>query len=105
MLLTFKPKPKAKTKVDNKPDNYISFLNARKNFDSTNYLVWSSDNELNHNLPNNKAHEIIQLSEIRKIEREPQKIRIELKTCEVKYFGFTYFFSRYELRFLIFLTG
>jgi len=65
---------------------------ARKNFENIKYFVSWDENELNYHLPNNKEPEIIRLSEISKIERETQKIRIELKTGEVKYFSFTYFY-------------
>jgi hypothetical protein len=65
---------------------------ARNNIDNNKYFVSWDENELNYHLPNNKEPENIMLTEIRKIEREPQKIRIELKTGEVKYFGFTYFY-------------
>ena len=65
---------------------------AWKNFESVKYFVSWNENELNYHLPNMKEPEIIRLSEISKIEREPQKIRIELKTGEVKYFRFTYFY-------------
>jgi len=65
---------------------------ARKNFDNIKYFVSWDENELNYHLPSNIEPVNIRLSEIRKIEREPQRIRIELKTGEVKYFGFTYFY-------------
>jgi hypothetical protein len=65
---------------------------ARKNFDNIKYFVSWDENELNYHLPNNSEPVNIRLSEIRKIERKTQKIRIELKTGEVKYFGFTYFY-------------
>lgn len=63
-----------------------------KNFDSLKYFVSWDENKIQYHLPNNKEQEIIQLSEIRKINREPQKIRIELKTGEVKHFSFNYFY-------------
>jgi hypothetical protein len=65
---------------------------ARKNNDNIKYFVSWDENELNYHLPNNNEPVNIRLTDIRKIERESQKIRIELKTGEVKYFGFTYFY-------------
>lgn len=65
---------------------------ARKNLDNIKYFVSWDENELNYHLPNNKEPVNIRLTDIRKIEREPQKIRIELKTGEVKYFSFSYFY-------------
>jgi hypothetical protein len=65
---------------------------ARKNIGNIKYFVSWDENEVHYHLPNNKEPEIIRLSEISKVERETQKIRIELKTGEVKYFGFTYFY-------------
>lgn len=65
---------------------------ARKNFDNIKYFVSWDENELNYHLPNNNEPVNIRLTEILKIEREPQKIRIELKTGEIIYFGFTYFY-------------
>jgi hypothetical protein len=65
---------------------------ARNNLDNNKYFVSWDEKELNYHLPNMKEPVIIRLSEISKIEREPQKIRIELKTGEAKYFSFTYFY-------------
>lgn len=65
---------------------------ARNNIDNNKYFVSWDENELNYHLPNNNESVKISLSEVRKIEREPQKIRIELKNNEVKYFSFTYFY-------------
>ena len=65
---------------------------AWKNIDNNKYFVSWDENEINYHLPNNSEPVNIRLSEIRKIEREPQRVRIELKTGEVKYFGFTYFY-------------
>jgi len=65
---------------------------ARNNIDNNKYFVLWDENELNYHLPNNIEPVNIRLSEIRKIEQEPQRIRIELKTGAVKYFGYTYFY-------------
>jgi hypothetical protein len=70
----------------------IGVFIARNNLENIKYFVSWDENELNYHLPNNKEPENIRLTDIRKIEREPQKIRIELKTDEVKYFGFNYFY-------------
>lgn len=78
---------------------------ARKNFDNIKYFVSWDENELNYHLPNKSEPEKIRLTEIRKIEREPQKIRIELKTGEVKYFGFTYFYFPTRTTILEFFEG
>jgi len=78
---------------------------ARKNFDNIKYFVSWDENELSYHLPNNKEPENIRLNDILKIEREPQKIRIELKTGEVKYFGFTYFYFPTRTTILDFFEG
>lgn len=78
---------------------------ARKNFDSIKYFVSWDENELNYHLPNMKEPEIIRLSEIKKTVREPQKIRIELKTGEVKFFSFTYFYFPTRTTILNFFEG
>jgi hypothetical protein len=78
---------------------------ARKNIGNNKYFVSWDENELNYHLPNNKEPENIRLSEIRKIEREPQKIRIELKTGEIKYFGFNYFYFPTRTTILDFFEG
>jgi hypothetical protein len=65
---------------------------ARKNIGNNKYFVSWDENELSYHLPNNNEPENIRLTDIRKIEREPQKIRIELKNNEVKYFSFNYFY-------------
>ena len=78
---------------------------ALKNFDSIKYFVSWDENELSYHLPNNKETEIIRLSEISKIVREPQKIRIELKTHEIKYFSFTYFYFPTRTTILDFFEG
>ena len=78
---------------------------ARKNIDNIKYFVSWDENELNYHLPNNSGPVNIRLTEIRKVEREPQKIRIELKTGEVKYFGFTYFYFPTRTTILDFFEG
>ena len=78
---------------------------ARKNFGNNKYFVSWDENELNFHLPNNSGPENIRLTDIRKIERQPQKIRIELKTGEVKYFGFTYFYFPTRTTILDFFEG
>ena len=78
---------------------------AMKNIDSNKYFVSWDENELNYHLPNHSEPVNIRLSEIRKIERETQKIRIELKTGEVKYFGFTYFYFPTRTTILDFFKG
>lgn len=78
---------------------------ARKNFDNIKYFVSWDENELNYHLPNNKESENIKLTEIWKIERESQKIRIELKTGEVKYFSFSYFYFPTRTTILDFFEG
>jgi hypothetical protein len=78
---------------------------ARKNIGNNKYFVSWDENELNYHLPNNKEPENIRLSEIRKIERETQKIRIELKTGEIKYFGFNYFYFPTRTTILDFFEG
>jgi hypothetical protein len=83
----------------------IGVFIARKNFDNIKYFVSWDENELNYHLPNNSEPVNIRLTEIRKIEREPQKIRIELKTGEVKYFGFTYFYFPSRTTILDFFEG
>ncbi len=83
----------------------IGVFIARKNFDNIKYFVSWDENELNYHLPNNKEPENIRLSEIRKIEREPQKIRIELKNDEVKYFSFSYFYFPTRTTILDFFGG
>ncbi len=65
---------------------------ARNNIDNNKYFVSWDENELNYHLPNNSEPVNIRLTEIRKIERESQKIRIELNPGEVKYFSFNYFY-------------
>jgi hypothetical protein len=83
----------------------IGVFIARKNFDNIKYFVSWDENELNYHLPNNSEPVNIRLTEIRKIERESQKIRIELKTGEVKYFGFTYFYFPTRTTILDFFEG
>jgi hypothetical protein len=78
---------------------------ARNNIGNNKYFVSWDENELNYHLPSNNETEKISLSEIRKIERESQKIRIELKTGEVKYFGFTYFYFPTRTTILDFFEG
>jgi hypothetical protein len=78
---------------------------ARKNFDNIKYFFSWDENELNYHLPNNSEPINIRLTEIRKIEREPQKIRIELKNGDVKYFGFTYFYFPTRTTILDFFEG
>jgi len=78
---------------------------ARKNIGNNKYFVSWDENELSFHLPINKEPENIMLTDIRKIEREPQKIRIELKTGEVKYFGFTYFYFPTRTTILDFFEG
>jgi len=78
---------------------------ARKNIGNNKYFVSWDENELNYHLPNNSGPENIRLTDIRKIERQPQKIRIELKTGEVKYFGFTYFYFPTRTTILDFFEG
>jgi hypothetical protein len=70
----------------------IGVFIARNNLENIKYFVSWNDNELNYHLPNNKEPENIRLTDIRKIERKTQKIRIELKNKEVKYFSFNYFY-------------
>ena len=65
---------------------------ARNNLKNVKYFVSWDENELHYHLPNNSEPVNIRLTEIRKIEREPQKIRIELKPGEVKYFRFNNFY-------------
>ncbi|KAF0239274.1 MAG: hypothetical protein FD181_254 [Prolixibacteraceae bacterium] len=78
---------------------------ARNNLDNNKYFVSWDENELNYHLPNNSEPVNIRLTEIRKIEREPQKIRIKRKTGEVKYFGFTYFYFPARTTILDFFEG
>lgn len=78
---------------------------SRKNFDSIKYFVSWDENELSYHLPNMKEPEIIWLAEIGKIVRETQKIRIELKTGEVKFFSFTYFYFPTRTTILDFFEG
>jgi hypothetical protein len=78
---------------------------ARKNMDNIKYFVTWDENELNYHLPNNSEPVNISLAEIRKIERESQKIRIELKTGEVEYFGFNYFYFPTRTTILDFFEG
>jgi len=78
---------------------------ARKNMDNIKYFVSWDENELTYHLPNNSEPENIMLTDIRKIKREPQKIRIELKNGEVKYFGFTYFYFPTRTTILDFFEG
>lgn len=80
---------------------YISW----KNFDSIKYFVSWDENELNYYLPNMKEPENLRLSEIGKVVRETQKIRIELKTGEVKFFSFTYFYFPVRTTILDFFEG
>ena len=54
---------------------------ARKNFDSIKYFASWDENELNYLLPNMKEPENLRLSEISKIERETQKIKIGRASC------------------------
>jgi len=83
----------------------IGVFIARKNFDNIKYFVSWDENELNYHLPNNSEPVNIRLTEIRKILQEPQKIRIELKNNEVKYFGFTYFYFPTRTTILDFFEG
>lgn len=83
----------------------IGLYIARKNFDSMKYFISWDENELHYHLPNSKNPEIIRLSEINKIEWETQKIRIDLKTGEVKYFSFTYFYFPTRTTILDFFEG
>lgn len=78
---------------------------ARNNLYNNKYFVSWDENQLSYHLPNHNEPEIIRLAEIRKIAREPQKIRIELKTGEVKYFSFTYFYFPARTTILDFFDG
>lgn len=78
---------------------------ARNNLDNNKYFVSWDENGLNYHLPNNNEPVNIRLTEIRKIEREPQRISIELKTGEMKYFGFNYFYFPTRTTILDFFEG
>jgi hypothetical protein len=78
---------------------------SRKAVSDRKYFVSWNDSELSYFMPNNKEPVNIRLSDIWNIERESQKIRIELKTGEVKYFSFTYFYFPTRTTILEFFEG
>ncbi len=78
---------------------------VRNNMENIKYFVSWDDKELSYHLPNNSEPVNISFPDIRKIEREPQKIRIELKNNEVKYFSFNYFYFPTRTTILDFFKG
>ncbi len=78
---------------------------ARNNMENIKYFVSWDDKELSYHLPNNSEPLNISFPDILKIEREPQKIRIELKNNEVKYFSFNYFYFPTRTTILDFFEG
>ncbi len=78
---------------------------ARNNMENIKYFVSWDDRELSYHLPNNSEPVNISFPDIRKIKRQPQKIRIELKNNEVKYFSFNYFYFPTRTTILDFFKG
>ncbi len=75
---------------------------SRKNIESNKYFVSWDKNQISYHLPNTNEPINIRLSEIRKVERGPQKIRIELNNSEIEYFSFNYFYFPHRATILSF---